>query len=230
MVLLPNGIDVVLGDGRQEAGVGMKANKALKRLTKIEASLSNLIERYAPTEQGVKGLLHDAKTTILRAKKAVSLQASSRTVTSASVKAGKPKRPHLTAESRRRISVGGKKRRKGQATKKASQKITRKKPATPVVKGTTRAKSAKPAVAKKVAMKHPVRKVAKKAAVKAPVKKVVKKVAAKVVNETAAPTTKNGVEVPKHAVPVPESPAQGRGTGESSVGLPSAPGSSERNE
>jgi hypothetical protein len=132
------------------------------------------------------------------------------------------------AEGRKRISPAAKKRRASKATKTAIRKVTRKKPATPVVKETTRAKSAKPAVAKKVAVKHPVRKVVMRVAVKAPVKKVVKKVAAKVVKETAAPTTKDGVKVPKHAVPVPESPAQDRGTGESSVGLSSVPGSSER--
>jgi hypothetical protein len=226
----------------------MKANKALKRLAKIEASLSDLIERYAASEEGVKELLHDAKASVLRAKKAVGLQKSSRTATGASVKARKPKRRHLTAEGRKRISLAAK-QKPVQTTNKAAGKVTRKKSATPVVKGATRAKTAKPTVAKKAAVKATVKNVAKKAAAKAPVKRVAKKVAAKVpvkqvakkvaakasfrkvekkvpakaVIETAAPRTKNIVKGPEQAVPVPETPAQDRATGEASVGLPGEP-------
>jgi hypothetical protein len=57
---------------------------------------------------------------------------------------------------------------------------------------------------------------------------VEKKVPAKVVVETAAPT-KNIVKGPEKAVPVPETLAQDRATGEASVGLPGVQGSAGSN-
>jgi hypothetical protein len=105
----------------------MKAVKALKRLTKIEVMLSNVIERYAPSNHGVQEVLQDAKASVVRAKEAV--QASPETAKNPSVKAGDPNRRHLTAESRK------------------------KKPATAVGKVAAPAKTTTPAVAKKVAPK-----------------------------------------------------------------------------
>src|SRR5215471_17972682 len=100
----------------------MKANKALKRLAKIDASLSGLIERYAARERRVKELLHDAKASVLRAKEAVSLRASTRTATNASVGDEKSKRQHPTAEGRKRISLASKKRKAVQTTNKNAGK------------------------------------------------------------------------------------------------------------
>ena len=57
----------------------MKANKALKRLAKIEALMSNVTERYSASAPQLRKALQDATAAVARAKEAVSLQASSRT-------------------------------------------------------------------------------------------------------------------------------------------------------
>jgi len=54
----------------------MKAIKALKRLTKAEALLSNVIERYVTSEHSLQEVLQDAKASVIRAKEAVGQQAS----------------------------------------------------------------------------------------------------------------------------------------------------------
>jgi len=51
----------------------MKAKKAVKKLEKIEALVSDLLDRYTPTEQGVHDALQQAKGFIRRAKDAVNL-------------------------------------------------------------------------------------------------------------------------------------------------------------
>jgi hypothetical protein len=56
----------------------MKAIKALKRLTKAEALLSNVIERYAASGHSIQEVLQNAKASVIRAKDAVGLQASHR--------------------------------------------------------------------------------------------------------------------------------------------------------
>ena len=49
----------------------MKPNKALKRLAKIEASVSDLAKRFRPSAPGVRELLQDAKAAVIRAKETV---------------------------------------------------------------------------------------------------------------------------------------------------------------
>ena len=69
----------------------MKANKALKRLAKIEASVSDLAKRFLPSAPHMREVLQDAKAAVIRAKEAV-LQASERTAKkkAAAPKAGRP--------------------------------------------------------------------------------------------------------------------------------------------
>lgn len=55
----------------------MKANKALKRLAKIEALLSDVAVRYSPGEPHAQKVLQDANAAVARAREALSLQASS---------------------------------------------------------------------------------------------------------------------------------------------------------
>jgi len=191
----------------------MKANKALKRLAKIEASLSVLIERYAVNQSGVQELLHDAKASVLRAKKAVSLQASPKTATNASVRAGKSKRRQATAEARKRASLAANKRRPVQTKNKAARKAGKKSP-TPVAKA-VRTKTAGPTVAKKA----PVKQLVKKAAAVASFRKVKNKILASVGKQTVAERTKTIVERPEQAVDVPEIPTQNRTTTAANVGL-----------
>jgi len=57
----------------------MKANKALKRLTKIEALMSKVRDQYSASAPNLENVLQQATAAIARAKEAVSLQASSGT-------------------------------------------------------------------------------------------------------------------------------------------------------
>jgi hypothetical protein len=68
----------------------MKANKALKRLAKIEVLMSDVIERYSASVPHIREVLQDAKAAITRAKEAVSLQASSGTTKNPPLKHSKP--------------------------------------------------------------------------------------------------------------------------------------------
>ena len=185
----------------------MKANKALKRLTKIEASLSVLIERYPANERSVQAFLHDAK-------RAVSIEASRKPEANATAKAGETKRRHPIAKGRKRISLAAKKGTAVQTTKKTSAKA-RKKPPTPIVKGAARTKAAGRAVAKKA----PVRQVAKKAAPVASSRSVKKKIPAKMVKKAVAERTNAIVEGSEQVVPLPEAPAQDRTPAEENIGL-----------
>jgi hypothetical protein len=110
----------------------MKANKILKRIAKIEALMSKLTERSSASAPHIRELLRDAKAAVTRAKKAVSLQASSGTAKNPPVvhaepsskttpEASKPKRK-LSAAGRKAISDATKKRwaAKRAAVKKAA--------------------------------------------------------------------------------------------------------------
>ena len=64
----------------------MKANKALKRLAKIEAIISDLTERYSKGAVHIREALQDAKAAIAHVKAAVSSQTSAGTAKRAPVK------------------------------------------------------------------------------------------------------------------------------------------------
>jgi hypothetical protein len=98
----------------------MKANKALKRLTKIEALMSAVTKRYSASAPHIQKALQDAKAAVTRAMEAVSLQASSgraktppvkhsKPPTKATPELSKPKRK-LSAAGRKAISEAAKKR------------------------------------------------------------------------------------------------------------------------
>jgi hypothetical protein len=70
-----------------------KANKALKRLAKIEALISDVSERYSSGASHIREALQDAMAAFARVKAAVSSQASSGT---AKHPPGKPKKPDAT--------------------------------------------------------------------------------------------------------------------------------------
>ena len=76
----------------------MKANKALKRLSKIETLMSVVSERYSAGESHIREMLQDAKAAVARVKEAVSLQASS----VKAKKSAKPKRKAGQEAPRRR--------------------------------------------------------------------------------------------------------------------------------
>jgi hypothetical protein len=87
----------------------MKAKKAVKRLTRVEALLSNVIEQYAASQTRVRDLLDSAKESVSRARTTVSLLVS-KSAKKRAGKAGKPKRRHLTAKGMKRRSLAAKKR------------------------------------------------------------------------------------------------------------------------
>ena len=61
----------------------MKRNKALKRLTKIKALMSDVTKRFSVSAPHLRTVLKDAADAIARAKHAVSLEASSGAKTAA---------------------------------------------------------------------------------------------------------------------------------------------------
>jgi hypothetical protein len=88
----------------------MKTNKALKRLAKIEASISDMTERYSSSPD-ILETLQDAKAAVTRAKEAVSLQASSGKAKNLTVKRSKPpsKAKRELSKPKRRLSAAGRK-------------------------------------------------------------------------------------------------------------------------
>ena len=78
----------------------MKSKKAVKRLTRVEALLSNVIDRYAGNPHRVKELLDSAKKSVVRAKETVNHQASSDATKRSPVKAAKSHRRRLAAYDR----------------------------------------------------------------------------------------------------------------------------------
>jgi len=135
----------------------MKANKALKRLAKIEALMSDLTERYSASSPRIRDVLQNAKAAVTRAKDAVGLQASSGTsknppvkhskaISKASPDLSKPKRK-LSAADRKAIIAATKKRWALKKTEAA--KSTPAKPAAPQkadVKKMAQAKAARKTV------------------------------------------------------------------------------------
>ena len=120
----------------------MKANKALKRLVKIEAWVSDVTERYSSAPH-IREVLQDAKTAVTRAKDAVSLQASSGTAKNHPAKHSKPssKAKPEPSKPKRRLSAAGRKAiiaatkrrwalQRAEAAKTAPKKLARKKAVT----------------------------------------------------------------------------------------------------
>lgn len=95
----------------------MKASKALKRLTKIEALMSDLTERYSASALHIRALLQDAKAAVARAKEAVALHATSGTAKTlpvnqqkAEVQTTQPKKRTISAAGRERMAEAQNKR------------------------------------------------------------------------------------------------------------------------
>ena len=88
----------------------MKAKKAVKKLARVEALLSNVIDQYAGNGRNLRELLDSAKESIVRAKETVTQQASSKATKKPPAQAEKSNGRHLTAEGRKRLSLAAKKR------------------------------------------------------------------------------------------------------------------------
>jgi hypothetical protein len=186
----------------------MKANKALKRLAKIEALISNVTERYSASESQIRDVLQYAKAAVVRAREAV--QASSGMAKKSPVKHSQPpsntvpepSRPkrELSAAGRKAISEATKKRWAAKkAAAKAGPSIARRATLTKAAAKKAAPLKAANASARAVAKKAP----AKKEAAKVPVKKPVKVREMRIAVPKTAATT---VRKPEQAVP--EAPVQ----------------------
>src|ERR1035438_846943 len=92
-------------------GMVMKTNKALKRLAKIEALMSDVTERYSVSAAHIREVLQDAKAAVTRAKEAVSLQASSGTAKYPPVEHSEPtsRATPESSKTKRELSATGRK-------------------------------------------------------------------------------------------------------------------------
>ena len=124
----------------------MKAKKALKRLTRVEALLSNVLEQYAASDHRVRELLDSAKASVVSAKKTMSLRASSGAARKLPVQAENRKQQYLTPAGRKRLSLATKKRWAEYRRKKAEEATMGRQSA--VVKKAAPKKKAARAVAK----------------------------------------------------------------------------------
>ena len=88
----------------------MKAKKAVKRLSKVESLITNVIDRYAAGEGDLRELLDSARASVVRAQEMVSVQVSSAAPKKPPVKAHSPSRRGLSTEGRKRLSIAAKKR------------------------------------------------------------------------------------------------------------------------
>jgi adenylate kinase len=175
----------------------MKTNKALKRLAKIEALMSDVTERYSASAPHIRELLQSAKAAVTRAKEAVSLRTSSGTAKNPAVEHSAPpsKATPEPSEPKWKLSAAGRKAivaatKKRWAAFHAAKQAEKPEPAVP--------KKAKPkkTAAKKTAVKTTVKKATKVAVQKAAPKKLapvktakapVKKTARKSAPMTAQP-------------------------------------------
>jgi hypothetical protein len=85
----------------------MKAKKALKRLKKVEAILSNVIDQCPASARGLLGLLDSAQGSVVRAKGVVRARVAAK---KPPARAQESVRGHLSAEGRKKISLAAKKR------------------------------------------------------------------------------------------------------------------------
>lgn len=100
------------GTNKGSGIVRMKTKKALKRLNKVETLLSNIIDQFPGSKDGLRGLLDSAKATVARAMKIVNLQPPNGATAKKKLvgKAVKARASRLSAEGRKRISLAAKKR------------------------------------------------------------------------------------------------------------------------
>jgi hypothetical protein len=83
----------------------MKAKKALKRLNKVEVLLTDVIDEFPGSKDGLAELLGSAKTAVVHAQKTVSSQLKKPPTPAKTARRG-----GLTPEGRKRISIAAKKR------------------------------------------------------------------------------------------------------------------------
>jgi hypothetical protein len=97
----------------------MKANKALKRLTKIETLISDVTERYSAGAHHVREALHEAKAAVARVKTAVRSQPSSGRAKTSKAPSKETPEPAI---QKRRLSAAGRKAIQDAARRRWAQK------------------------------------------------------------------------------------------------------------
>jgi hypothetical protein len=139
----------------------MKANKARKRLAKIEALISEVTERYSSSALHIREALRDAKAAFARVKEAVSSQASS-----GKAKTPAPKVRSEPAKPKRRLSAAGRKAIREALKRRWAQKKAATAQSDRAAHKTTPARkkaSVDAAAAKTAKNRPPIKKTAKKA-------------------------------------------------------------------
>lgn len=186
----------------------MKANKILKRISKIEALMSKVTDRSSASAPHIRELLRDAKAAVTRAKKAMRLQASSGTTknppatgakhpSKATPEASKPKRK-LSAAGRKAIVAATKKR--WAAFHAAAKEAEKAEPAVP--KKTARKKTASATAARNTVRKTAPKVAVKKTTPKKPAPAKTKRPVKKAVNNPAPVTAQPTASA--EAAPTPE--------------------------
>jgi len=88
----------------------MKAKKAVKRLNRVEALLSNVIDGFAAGERAIKELLDSAKAAVIRARKTVSVKTTPPAIEKKPPVKARSAKSRITAEGRKKLSLAAKKR------------------------------------------------------------------------------------------------------------------------
>jgi hypothetical protein len=101
----------------------MKATKALKRLAKIEASISDVVERYVTLAPAVRKALHDAMAAVVVAKEAVSLEVSSGAASNPPLQHPPLKKEEAAAPVKRSSKKATAKKAVKTSTAKAAKKV-----------------------------------------------------------------------------------------------------------
>lgn len=181
-------------------GMVMKAKKALKRLAKIEALMSDVTERYSASATHVREVLQDAKAAVIRAKEAVSGTAKhppvkqSEPTSKATPEPSKPKR-ELSAAGRKAIIAATKKRWAAFHLAKQTEEAEPAVPKKAEPKKTARKKTVKKAPTKVAVHQAAPKKSTPAKKAKGPVKKAAKKPAPVTAQSTAvaesAPTAES---------------------------------------
>ena len=114
----------------------MKANKALKRLAKIEALMSDVAERFSASAPHLREALKDLRAAVLSVKEAVKVQASAPTA--------KKTLSTRAARSRKRAAVKKAAAPKAKVAKKRTpaRKVAKKSKPKPLASGTAQAVAA----------------------------------------------------------------------------------------
>ena len=165
----------------------MKSNKALRRLAKIEAIISDVSKRYSASAAHVQAALKGAKVAFAVLKEAVSSDTSSGPVKKPLVKASGPKTTPEPAKTKRKLSPAGKRANQETVRRRGAQK-----------RATAKADQAtkKAAPARKKAAVAPAAMMAKRSA---PIKNPAKKIAAK----KTGPAPMLNTSAPAQTAPAP---------------------------